>query len=127
MAASGSDLTEQTRSVLEQRMDVVRRVFAGAASYEDVLEYHAEDFVWLSAAGARIGRDAACEHQQQRMQRLPAGALAGTRILGLEAYGEYGFVMFKTDSVPFGTDSYRIVDGKVVFHSNAIYLPKDLR
>ena len=127
MAVSGSDLTEQTRSVLERRMDVVRRVFAGAASFgrARVPRRGLRVAVGGRRQGVAPGRRA--RTPAAAMQRLPAGALDGTRILGLEASGEYGFVMFKTDSVPFGTDSYRIVDGKVAFHSNALYLPKDLR
>ena len=127
MASPGIDVTEQTRSVLERRMDVVSRMWAGAAGYEDVLEHHADDFVWLSAAGARVGHEAALAHHRRRMEQLPPGALDGARVIALEACGEYGFVLFKTDTMPFGTDSYRVVDGKVVFQSNALYLPQALR
>ena len=58
------------------------------------------------------------------MSRIPPEALAGVRVIREEVCGEYGFVMFKTDAVPFGTDTYRVVDGKVVFQSNALYLPR---
>ena len=107
------DATEETRAVLARRMEIVARMFAGEATYADVLELHADDFVWLSAAGVKIGHREAAEHNAERMSRIPP-----------EVCGEYGFVMFKTDAVPFGTDTYRVVDGKVVFQSNALYLPR---
>jgi hypothetical protein len=118
-----TDVTEETRAVLDRRLEVVARMFAGEASYEDVLAFHAEDFVWLSAGGVHVGHAEAARHQAERMARVPACALAGMRIIRRETCGEYGFVMFKTDTLPFGTDSYRVVDGKVVFQSNALYLP----
>ena len=127
MARVRTDVTAQTRATLASRMEVVLRMFEGATSYADVLEYHADDFVWLSAAGAHVGREDALAHHERRMQRIPPAALRGTRVIAIEAFDEYGFVTFKTDALPFGTDTYRVVDGKVVFQSNALYVPKELR
>jgi hypothetical protein len=117
-------VTEQTRAVLARRREAVGRVFAGQAGYDEVLAFHAEDVVWLSGGGVHVGHDAARAHQAERMARIAPEALSGTRVIREAVHGEYGFVMFKTDLMPFGTDSYRVVDGKVVFHSNALYLPR---
>jgi hypothetical protein len=124
MQHQATDATEATRALLERRMEVVTAMFAGQASYDDVLDFHADDFVWLSAAGAQVGKEQAAAHHAARMERVPPAALAGVRVLRRQFAGEYGFTMFKTDTVPFGTDSYRVVDGKVVFQSNALYLPR---
>jgi len=75
------DATEETRAVLARRMEIVARMFAGKATYADVLELHADDFVWLSAAGVKIGHREAAEHNAERMSRIPPEALAGVRQL----------------------------------------------
>ena len=121
------DPTGGTEEVLARRMEAVRRMYAGAGAYEEVLAHHADDFVWLSPDGPVVGREAARAHHARRMARLPAEAVAVLRFLHQVVYGEYAFVTFRTDAVPFGTDTYRVVDGKVVFQSNALYLPLSYR
>src|SRR4051812_35308730 len=114
--------TRETADVFARRLEVVRRMLAGEASYDEVLAFHAEDFLWLSPAGAVLGHAAAREYSAGRMAKLPPGALAGLQILQTHVVGEYAFLTFKTDLVPFGTDTFRICNGKVVFQSNAVYL-----
>lgn len=122
-----TDPTAATEALLARRLEVVEAMFAGRARYEDVLAFHDDDAVWLSAAGARQGHAATLELHAERMARIPPQAMRGFRPIRLAACGEYGFMMFKTDEVPLGTDTYRVVDGKVVLHSNALYLPEHLR
>jgi len=121
------DKTEETRAVLNGRAVAVARLFAGEAGFDEVLAYHADDFVWLSTTGACVGIEEARQAMARRLAMLPPEALVGTRVLRTEVAGEYGFVVFKTAEVPFGCDTYRVVDGKVAFQSNGLYLPSRLR
>ncbi|MFC6887058.1 MULTISPECIES: nuclear transport factor 2 family protein [Actinomadura] len=127
MGDDASRLSADTRSVLARRAEAVARAFAGEGSFADVLRFHAEDYVWLSPTGVRVGHDEAMRQHARRMAHLPPEAMAGTRVLRQEVAGEYAFTLFKTDTIPFGTDTYRVVDGQVVFHSNAVYLPERYR
>jgi hypothetical protein len=124
---SASELTATTRDVLARRAEAVSRMFAGTATYADVLAFHAEDFVWLSPSGVTVGHQAAAEYQARRLAFLPPQALAGYQVLSHQVSGEYGFTMFRTGEMPFGVDTYRVVDGKVAFQSNALYLPRRYR
>jgi ketosteroid isomerase-like protein len=124
MADVTTNGTAATREAIGRRLEVVKRMFAGEASYDEVLEFHAEDFVWLSPAGAVQGHAAARDHQEQRMRMLPEGALDDLSIRQIVVHGDFAFTRYRTRLVPFGTDSYVVRDGKVVFQSNAFYLPR---
>src|SRR5215212_6910814 len=127
MSTKIAEVTKQTAAVFARRMESVMKMFAGEASYDDVLAFHSEDFIWMSPAGTIQGHDAAKEYAAQRMANIPADALKGMQIIHTEVIGEYAFLTFKTDQVPFGTDTFIIRDGKVVFQSNAMYIPRRYR
>lgn len=122
-----ADITEQTALVFAKRMEVVKKMFAGEASYDDVLAFHSTDFIWLSPSGPLQGHTAAREYSAQRMAVMPADAFKGMEIIRTHIVGEYAFLIFKTELIPFGTDTFIIRDGKVVFQSNAVYLPRAYR
>lgn len=126
-AISVADATGQTESVFARRMEVALKMYAGEASYDDVLAFHSDDFVWLSPGGVIEGKDAARTHAAARMSFMPEQAFHGVKTITTHCVGQYAFLLFKTDLIPFGTDTFVIRDGKVVFQSNAVYVPRDLR
>jgi hypothetical protein len=127
MSTDIAEATRETEAIFARRMEVVTKMFAGEASYDDVLAFHSEDFIWLSPASTIRGHDAAKEYAARRMSRIPANAMEGMEILQTKVIGEYAFLTFKTDLIPFGTDTFRIRDGNVVFQSNAMYIPREYR
>lgn len=127
MSTNLAEVTKQTEDVFTRRLEVVMRMFAGEASYDEVLAFHAEDFIWVSPAGTLQGHEAAREYSARRMAHIPAEAMKGMKIIQTKFIGEYAFLTFKTDLVPFGTDTFIIRDGKVIFQSNALYLPPQYR
>jgi hypothetical protein len=127
MATSIEEITRRTEAVFARRMEVVLKMYEGKASYDEVLAFHAEDFIWMSPMGTTRGHEAARALSAQRQARMPPEALQGLKIIQTAVIGEYAFQTFKTDLIPFGTDTYIIRDGKIVFQSNALYIPRDLR
>lgn len=127
MSTFSEAVTRQTEAVFARRMEVALRMFAGEASYDEVLAFHADDFIWMSPMGTIQGCDAARERSAQRMAKIPAEALQGVRYLQTQVFGEYAFLTFKTDLIPFGMDTFRFRDGKVVFQANAMYIPRSYR
>src|SRR5262245_28780928 len=121
-----AELSKETETVFTRRMEAAMKMFAGEASYDDVLAFHAEDFIWMSPAGTICGHDAARQYNAARVAQMPLGALSGLKIKQVEIYGEYVFIRFRTDLIPFGTDTFIIRDGKVAFQSNALYVPRSL-
>ena len=127
MATTIEEATGEAEAIFARRMEVVKKMFAGEASYDDVLEFHAEDFIWMSPMGTIQGLTAARERDAQRKARMPAEALQGMKIIQTQVAAEYAFLTFKTDVIPFGTDTLLIRDGKVIFQSNALYIPREYR
>lgn len=125
--AGFAELTRRTEEVFARRMEAARRMLAGKGSYDDVLAFHAEDFVWVSAAGTLRGHAAAREYAARRMAALPPEAMRGMEVLQTRVAGEYAFLTFRTDLIPFGTDTFVFRDGRVVFQSNALYVPRQVR
>jgi len=122
-----AETTRHTEAVFGRRLEAARRMLAGEGSYDEVLAFHHPDFVWVSPAGVVRGHRAAREQTARRMAVVPPEAMQGMEVLQTQVVGEYAFLTFRTGLIPFGTDTFVIRGGRVVFQSNALYVPRELR
>ena len=104
--------SEVTKSVLDHHMEALL-----AGDLDAVMSDYTEDSVFISNLGGVVkGLDGI------RAVFEMAGATMGGFEQAVEHIdGEIGYVAWKADAVPFGTDSFVVRDGKIVAQTVALH------
>tara|TARA_Y100001934_G_C11724339_1_gene482777 strand:+ start:85 stop:528 length:444 start_codon:yes stop_codon:yes gene_type:complete len=101
----------ETEKVLKHHLEAF-----GAGDVEEILKDYTEDSVVITQDGAIRG----IEELRELFTGLTTSLPPGSRFVMLKQVveGEYAYIVWSAGSakmtIPFGTDTFRIVDGKIV-------------
>jgi hypothetical protein len=89
-----------------------------------ILSDYADDAILLTPNGAFKGIDQIKAFFDGFMTNLPPDFIKNIELDATEVEGEYAYIVWHSGDVsPLGTDTFRIVDGKIVMQSFAAYMP----
>ena len=104
--------SDVTKSVLDHHMQALE-----SGDLDDVMSDYTEDSVFISNLGGVItGLEAI-----RAVFGMAAGTMAGFELAAEHVEGEIGYVAWKSDGVPFGTDTFVVRDGKIAAQTVALH------
>jgi ketosteroid isomerase-like protein len=104
--------TEVTKAILDHHTATL-----DAGDLDGLMEDYAEDAVFVSNLGGVIsGADAI-----RGVFAATAGGMGGFEQGVEHVDGDIGYMTWKTDGVPFGTDTFVVRDGKIVAQTVALH------
>ena len=96
----------------------------GAGDFDGLLSDYAEDAIILTPMGVFRGTEAISGFFSGFMANLPDGFMEGFVLDVQEVDGEYAYIVWHSvDVAPLGTDTFRVVAGKIVMQTFAAYMP----
>ena len=107
--------TEHTKAVMEHHTKLLAAEQTEATLDELMADYH-EDAVFVSNLSGPVTGIAAI-----RPMFASAGAMAGFEHTSQHVEGDVGYVTWKADGIPFGTDTFLLRDGKIALQSVALH------
>jgi len=88
------------------------------------LSDYAADATLLTPNGAFNGIDEIPEFFDGFMTQLPPDFIENLELDAKSVDGEYAYIVWHSgDAAPLGTDTFRVVDGKIAMQSFAAYMP----
>jgi ketosteroid isomerase-like protein len=95
-----------------------------AGDNEAILSDYADDATLLTPNGVFNGIDEIKVFFNGFMTQIPPDLITNIELDASEVDGEYAYIVWHSgDAAPLGTDMFRIVDGKIVMQSFAVYMP----
>lgn len=108
--------TEQTEAMMEHHSEALAAEVMDEAALDELLSDYHEDAVFISNLGGVVrGHDAI------RAIFSSAGSLAGFEQTSKHVDGDTGYVTWKADGIPFGTDTFVLRDGKIAVQTVALH------
>ncbi len=108
--------TEQTKAMMEHHSEALTAEVMDEAALDDLMSDYHEDAVFISNLGGVVhGRDAI------RPLFASAGAMPGFERTSHHVDGDIGYVSWKADGIPFGTDTFVMRDGKIAVQTVALH------
>ena len=108
--------TEQTKAMMEHHSEALAaEVMDDAALDEIAADYH-DDAVFISNLGGVVSGVEAI-----KAIFSSAGNLAGFEQTSQHVDGDVGYVTWKADGIPFGTDTFLVREGKIAVQTVALH------
>ena len=110
-----------TREIVEQHLEALK-----AAELEAVLEHYAEDAVLITGGSVYRGHDGLEEVFRPALEAMFAPPGSSFTLDSLTVDGAHAMIMWRMSfpggEVTFGTDTFVVRDGKIVFQTGAAQL-----
>ena len=111
----GAHMTsDRTRTVVRHHLEALK-----AGDVEEILSDYAEDAVMVTNLGGVTSGVAAL---RSLFAALPPDSVADIEVVSEVYDGDVGVIVWTTKSVPFGTDSFVLRDGKIAVQTAAVHL-----
>lgn len=108
--------TDETRAVMEHHAEVLTAEAMDDAALDELMSDYHDDAVFISNLGGVVSGAAAI-----RPLFAVAAAMPGFERTCIHVEGEVGYVTWKADGIPFGTDSFVMRDGKIAVQTVALH------
>ena len=108
--------TDDTKAMMDHHSEALAAEVMDDAALDELLSDYHEDAVFISNLGGIVrGHDAI------RAIFSSAGAMPGFERTSLHVDGDVGYVAWKADGIPFGTDTFVMRDGKIAVQTVALH------
>ncbi len=88
-----------------------------SADIDGLVADYADDAVMITSLGTSVGKQAV----RDSFAAIPADMFADFEVTAEVVEGDTAYITWKTPTIPFGTDSFFFVDGKVKTQTVAFY------
>ena len=108
--------TEQTKAMMDHHAEALAAEEMDEAALDELMSDYHDDAVFISNLGGVLrGADAI------RSVFSAAGPMPGFERTSFHVDGDVGYVSWKADGIPFGTDTFVLRDGKIAVQTVALH------